>query len=80
MTRFRVLVADDEPLARSMVAALVRADEEIDAVLECADPKTAQDLIRRERPDIVFLDIEMPDVTGLDLAREFTDEGPSWCS
>jgi two-component system LytT family response regulator len=76
MTRFRVLVADDEPLARGMVAALLRADDEIEVVLECADSKTAQALIRQERPDIVFLDIEMPEVTGLDVARELTEEGP----
>lgn len=76
MTRFRVLVADDEPLARSMVATLLRADEEIEAVFECADSKTAQDVIRHKRPDIVFLDIEMPEVTGLDLARELTEDGP----
>jgi len=76
MTRFRVLVVDDEPLARQMVAATLREDEEIDAVFECADARTAQDLIRQERPDIVFLDIEMPERTGLDLARDFDDEGP----
>lgn len=76
MTRFRVLVADDEPLARTMVATLLRADEEIDVVLECADAKTAQDSIRHKRPDIVFLDIEMPEVTGLDLARDITEAGP----
>ena len=76
MTRFRVLVVDDEPLARQMVAATLREDEEIDAVFECADAKMAQELIRQERPDIVFLDIEMPERTGLDLARDLDDEGP----
>lgn len=76
MTRFRVLVVDDEPLARQMVAATLREDEEIDAVFECADARMAQELIRQERPDIVFLDIEMPERTGLDLARDLDDEGP----
>ena len=76
MTRFRVLVADDEPLARSMVAALLRQDEEIESVVECGDSKTAHDLIVRQRPDIVFLDIEMPEVTGLDLARDVGEDGP----
>jgi two-component system, LytTR family, response regulator len=76
MTRFRVLVADDEPLARSMVAALLRDDDEIEAVFECPDAKAAQEIIRQKRPDILFLDIEMPEVTGLDLARELTEDGP----
>ena len=76
MTRFRVLVADDEPLARSMVASLVRDDEEVDSVIECGDAKAARALIAQHRPDIVFLDIEMPEVTGLDLAEDLSDEGP----
>jgi two-component system LytT family response regulator len=76
MIRFRVLVVDDEPLARKMVAALLREDEEVEAVFECPAANTALELIRQKRPDIVFLDIEMPEVTGLDLARELTEDGP----
>jgi two-component system, LytTR family, response regulator len=76
MTRFRVLAVDDEPLARSMIAALLRADEEVEEVLECGDSVSALDTIRQKRPDIVFLDIEMPEVTGLDLARDLAEDGP----
>ena len=76
MTLFRVLVADDEPLARRMVAALLQEDHEIEAVVECADSTSARELIGRYRPDIVFLDIEMPEVTGLDLARDLSEDGP----
>lgn len=65
---FRVLVVDDEPLAREAVANLLRADSEIEAVIECEDGLRAQDAIARERPDIVFLDIEMPGLDGLQLA------------
>ena len=76
MTRFRVLVVDDEPLARRMVLALLQADEEIEGLFECADSGSARELIRTKRPDIVILDIEMPEVTGLDLAQELTEDGP----
>jgi two-component system LytT family response regulator len=76
MTRFRALVADDEPLARAMVAALLREDQEIETVVECGDAAAARALIAEQHPDIVFLDIEMPEVTGLDLAGELGDEGP----
>ena len=76
MIRFRVLVADDEPLGRSMVAALLREDGEVETVYECADSASARELIARHHPDIVFLDIEMPEVTGLDLARDLTEDGP----
>jgi two-component system LytT family response regulator len=76
MTRFRVLVADDEPLALGMVATLLRDDEEVDDVLECGYAKAARALSAAHHPDIVFLDIEMPEVTGLDLAEDLSDGGP----
>jgi two-component system LytT family response regulator len=76
MTRFTALVADDEPLARSMVAALLRNDPEIETILECGDAKRAHALVECHRPDIVFLDIEMPEVTGLDLAKDLGEDGP----
>jgi two-component system LytT family response regulator len=76
VTRFRVLVADDEPLALGMVAALLRSDPEIESVHECADARAARELIAEQRPDIVFLDIEMPEMTGLDIAADLTADGP----
>jgi len=76
MTLFRVLVADDEPLALGMVAALLRSDAEIESVLECADARTAREMIAEQRPDIVFLDIEMPEMTGLDIAADLAEDGP----
>jgi two-component system, LytTR family, response regulator len=76
MTRFRVLVADDEPLARAMVTALLQSDEEVESVIECGDANTARDMIARQRPDIVFLDVEMPEATGLDIAGDLGEDGP----
>jgi two-component system LytT family response regulator len=76
MTRFRVLVADDEPLARAMVAALLQNDDEVESVIECGDAVTARDMIARQRPDIVFLDIEMPEASGLDIAGDLGEDGP----
>ena len=76
MTRFRALVAEDEPLAREMVAALLRADPDIESVLECGDAASARDGIARLRPDIAFLDIEMPGATGLQVADGLDPRGP----
>ena len=76
MTRFRALVADDEPLARAMVAALLRADPDIETVLECNDAASARDGIARLRPDIAFLDIEMPGSNGLQVAGGLDARGP----
>jgi two-component system, LytTR family, response regulator len=76
MTRFRALVADDEQLAREMVAALLRADPDIEFVIECADSTSARDSIARLRPDIAFLDIEMPGSNGLEVADSLDPRGP----
>ena len=76
MNRFRVLVVDDEPLARGMVASLVRRDAEIEAVVESGDSASVPDLLARHTPHIVFLDIEMPGMDGLQLARLIDDSGP----
>jgi len=67
MKGFRALVADDEQLAREMVAALLRADPDIESVIECGDAASARDSIARLRPDIAFLDVEMPGSNGLEV-------------
>jgi two-component system LytT family response regulator len=65
--RFNVLVVDDEPLARSNLAVLLRRDPEIAAVNECGSGVEALDKIRAARPDLVFLDVQMPECGGFDL-------------
>jgi two-component system, LytTR family, response regulator len=76
MTTFRALVVDDEPLARRMLADLLRRDPEIDTVIECASAADATRARERERVDIAFLDIEMPGSSGLELAQSFTSPAP----
>jgi two-component system, LytTR family, response regulator len=73
MTAFRVLVVDDEPLARQVAVGLLRGDVEIDQIEECADGIAAQVAIANLKPDIVFLDIEMPGHSGLQVAAESRD-------
>lgn len=67
--RFTAVVVDDEPLARSMVGDLLERDPEIQLVGEAGDGKAAIALIHARRPDIAFLDIEMPEAGGLEVAR-----------
>lgn len=76
MKRFRVLVADDEPLARGIVANLLKDDAEIELVLECSDAVSTREGLARLLPDIAFLDIEMPGATGLQIASGRPDPGP----
>jgi two-component system LytT family response regulator len=76
MTRFKVLVADDEPLSRRMVASILGADPEIESVAECGDARSVREQLARVRPDIAFLDIEMPEMSGLEIAGSLPDSGP----
>ncbi len=64
MTPLRALVADDEPLARETVRLLLAPSGDVDLVWEAADGHAAVDAIRAHRPDIVFLDVQMPGLDG----------------
>lgn len=73
---FRVLVVDDEPLALAMVTSLIRQDEQVSLVLESGNALDVPGLIATHQPHIVFLDIEMPGLTGIQLASRIADDGP----
>lgn len=77
MTGFRVLVVDDEPLARGMVGAIVQADADVASVVACGDARQVHALIAEHRPHILFLDIEMPEMNGIGLAELIDDAGPA---
>ena len=65
--RLRTLVVDDEPLARRNLTVLLRRDPDIAAVQECGSGAEAITQIRRSRPDLVFLDVQMPEYDGFDV-------------
>jgi two-component system LytT family response regulator len=62
--RIRVVTVDDEPLARERVSTLVRDTEELELVGEGNNGLDALDLITRLEPDLVFIDVEMPELSG----------------
>lgn len=66
----RVLIVDDEPMARETMRDLVRQYQEFTQVVDAEGGKEALAAIRREPFDLVFLDVDMPRVNGLDVARE----------
>jgi two-component system LytT family response regulator len=61
------LVVDDEPIARRAIVRLLDADAEIEVLGECGDGASAVEAIRNQSPDLVFLDIQMPAMSGLDV-------------
>jgi two-component system, LytTR family, response regulator len=67
LAKIRALVVDDEPLARSNVVVLLRLDPEIEIVSECGSGLEALAEIRRMKPDLVFLDVQMPECDGFDV-------------
>jgi two-component system LytT family response regulator len=65
----RTLIVDDEPLARRHVAALLRAQSDFEVVGEAAHGASAIAQIQAAKPDVVFLDVQMPEVTGFDVVE-----------
>lgn len=62
-----VLVVDDEPIARHAIVRLLRDDADIEVLGECGDGVSAVAAIRSHSPDLVFLDIQMPGINGMDV-------------
>lgn len=66
----RVVIADDEPLGRERIASLLRAEPDMEIAGEAASGDEAVRMIRELRPDLVFLDYEMPEKNGFAVVRE----------
>jgi two-component system, LytTR family, response regulator len=75
MIKIRTLVVDDEPIARARVVSLLKQEADIEVVGECANGQQAVSAIAITSPDLLFLDIQMPEVNGLDLARTIRSSG-----
>ncbi|CAN5869388.1 LytTR family DNA-binding domain-containing protein [soil metagenome] len=65
--RIRALIADDEPLARERLRMLLADEDWIEVIDEAGDGRAAIDAIRKHRPDLVFLDVQMPGATGFEV-------------
>jgi two-component system response regulator DesR len=66
----RVVVAEDQSMVLGALAALLEIEPEIEVVGRAHDGREALDLVNRHRPDVLLTDIEMPDMSGLELAAE----------
>ena len=75
--KLRTLVVDDEPLARSNLTVLLRLDPEIEIVGECGSGAEALAEIRSRKPDLVFLDVQMPQCDGFDVVEQLGKDLPA---
>lgn len=66
----RVIIVDDEPLARDRLRAMLAKESEIQIIAECGDGREAVAAIKREVPDVVFLDIQMPEMDGFGVIAQ----------
>lgn len=73
----RVLLAEDQAMMRGALAVLLGLEEDLEVVAEVGDGVDVLPRALESRPDVALLDIEMPNVSGIDAARELTQELPS---
>ena len=73
---FRALIVDDEPLAREKLRNFLTREPGFQVIGECANGEEALIAIRRERPELVFLDVQMPGLTGIQVLERLGGETP----
>lgn len=74
--KIKVLIADDEPLARALIAELLKDHRRFEVVGECADGFQAVEKIQKLRPDLLFLDVQMPGLDGLTVLEKLENNLP----
>jgi two-component system, LytTR family, response regulator len=65
----RALIADDEPLARSALLRLLKGDRDLSVIGQCGDGESAVQAIQQLQPDLVFLDVQMPEMDGFQVVE-----------
>ena len=67
--KIRALLVDDEPLARERLRQMLQSEPDVEIAGEAANGPEALTLLRRHRPDLVFLDVQMPGMDGFEVMR-----------
>jgi len=71
------IIVDDDAITRAIVEALVRSTGFLSLQAVCGDPAEAARITGHKRPDLIFLDVEMPGMNGFELMRRFGDQSPA---
>jgi two-component system, LytTR family, response regulator len=72
--KIRALIVDDEPLARQRIRLLARDEPDLELIGECTSGADALAAIERDSPDLIFLDVQMPEMDGFDLLQKLPRE------
>jgi DNA-binding NarL/FixJ family response regulator len=72
----RILAVDDHPLLREGIAALIRNEPDMELVAEAANGREAIEQFRKVQPDVTLMDVQMPDMSGIDALIAIREEAP----
>jgi two-component system LytT family response regulator len=75
-TPLRALIVDDEPLARELLRAMLQVHDDVEVIGECGSGTAAVEAVRAEKPDLLFLDVQMPGLDGFEVLRELAPAIP----
>ena len=73
-THIRALLVDDEFLAREMIREMLDDDPDVEIIGECVNGLEALELIQTENPDLIFLDVQMPELGGFEVLEKLTKD------
>lgn len=74
MPKLRAIIADDEPLARERVRSLLLGEPDVELVAECANGRQTLESIQQNRPELLFLDVQMPRLNGFEVIEALDAE------
>src|SRR5690348_2641657 len=74
MNSIKTIIVDDEPLAREGIRLLLAADSQIDVIGECSIGRQAIIEIQKHKPDLLFLDVQMPEMNGFEVLLHLPKE------
>ncbi|MFP3604928.1 response regulator [Paraburkholderia strydomiana] len=75
----RIAIIDDHPIIRGTIASVLRADPELEVVGECGDGEEGLQMVLKEKPDLVIIDLDLPRLDGLSIIRRIREENLKIC-